>query len=343
MKTRTPVRLWLSNWFHTAYYLLQLIRNNPDRQVFETFGSSYDPYSAVLRACDHAFIEPPLTGEEYADYCLAFCKKHRIDVFLPDYKRFLAIVPYLESFWKIGAKPLICPNSALLHLLHDKALTYQSCKTNKLCAIPEYAVVNTAEQFKQAYTQLQTQGYRVCFRPRRGQGGAGFRIISSLTTQLSSLYQYLAPTVSFSEIYPLLATEKQFEDLILSEYLEGPEYSIDCLADKGKLCAAVPRKKLNSRARYLENNPLLLEIAHKITEFYQLSYLFNIQVRYQGDTPKLLEINPRMSGGLHIACLSGINFPYWAIKLLLKGELDNLPPPRLDLLTTQVEEAMMLI
>ena len=39
---------------------------------------------------------------------------------------------------------------------------------------------------------------------------------------------------------------------MVSEYLDGEEYSIDCLAYQGKLHIAVPRKKMNNRLRIQE-------------------------------------------------------------------------------------------
>jgi hypothetical protein len=139
----------------------------------------------------------------------------------------------------------------------------------------------------------------------------------------------------------LLDTQPSFPELLVSEYLNGAEYSIDCLAYDGRLYAAVPRRKLDGRMRWLEDNPELLEIARRTTEIYRLPYIFNIQVRYRDGVPKLLEINPRMSGGLYISCMSGVNFPYLAVKLLLEGEI-NPAAPRLNQMIGEVEAAITI-
>jgi hypothetical protein len=51
----------------------------------------------------------------------------------------------------------------------------------------------------------------------------------------------------------------------------------------------------------------------------------------------LLEINPRMSGGIPYACHSGLNFPYWALKMAL-GECtpDDIPHPKTGIQVAQV-------
>jgi biotin carboxylase len=75
--------------------------------------------------------------------------------------------------------------------------------------------------------------------------------------------------------------------------------------------------------------PELVALAERLTASYALDSLFNIQVRYAGSTPKLLEINARMSGGVYFACLSGLNLPAWAIAIALGDRHpDELPVPR---------------
>lgn len=55
----------------------------------------------------------------------------------------------------------------------------------------------------------------------------------------------------------------------------------------------------------------------KLTKRFNLSYLYNIQVKYHKGKVYLIEINPRMSAGIHKSSLAGVNFLYLAIKLLM--------------------------
>lgn len=114
-----------------------------------------------------------------------------------------------------------------------------------------------------------------------------------------------------------LAGVARFQDLLVMEYLEGPEYSIDCLAQDGRLIRATVRKKPGRAggAQLLEENSALYDLARSLTKRLQLRSLFNIQARCSGGVPKLLEINARMAGGIYFSCLSGVNYPYWALRL----------------------------
>jgi hypothetical protein len=52
----------------------------------------------------------------------------------------------------------------------------------------------------------------------------------------------------------------------------------------------------------------------------------------------LLEINPRMSGGLPFACQSGLVLPLWAIRLALgTASPADVPTPRLGVWVPQPE------
>jgi hypothetical protein len=79
-----------------------------------------------------------------------------------------------------------------------------------------------------------------------------------------------------------------------------------------------------------------LKIAHQLTKIFRLSHIFNLQLI---DSPlglKLLEINPRMAGGLYFSCLAGINYPYWAMRLALGADEALLPEQVYGLLVAQV-------
>ncbi|MEX2104714.1 MAG: ATP-grasp domain-containing protein, partial [Bacilli bacterium] len=188
---------------------------------------------------------------------------------------------------------------------------------------------------------LDSKGLRVCFKPVHGEGGAGFRVINEAVNSLDSLYGPINHRISLEQTITILSGQETFPDLMVLEFLDGNEYSIDCLAYEGKLLAAVPRVKLGGRIQLLEDNEEMLNIAHHVAERYRLPYVFNIQLKSRDGVPKLLEINPRMSGGLHMASFTGVNFPYYAIKLLLEGKIE-VPRPTLNLTVSYVEDAVLI-
>jgi len=125
------------------------------------------------------------------------------------------------------------------------------------------------------------------------------------------------------------------ENLIpmVQEYLPGKEYTVDAVCDfSGNLMVAVPRQRLSvkggicSIGRTVKNKNISI-LVKKITE--NLKFKGPINIQFKEDSKgilKLLEINPRCSGGLPITYTNGINIPDITIKLLYgnnikKGDL----------------------
>ncbi|MFN8577575.1 MAG: ATP-grasp domain-containing protein [Candidatus Sericytochromatia bacterium] len=336
-------KIWFNHCFSTTYQFINLIRNNFDNRKFEIYCSHGNSHSIVLQFADHKSLEPVgLKEEEYIDFCLDYCNKNKIDIFIPGYKYLFLISKYIKEFQKNNIKVLLDENIDLVNLFDNKALTYESFSNKDIVQIPEYYIVNNIEQFKEAYNQIISKGKLACFKPLNAVGGSGFRIIDDNADSIEFLSDTPSFRISYKNVLGILEKYESFNDLMVLEYLGGVEYSIDCLAYKGKLYTAIPRKKLGKRLRGLENKKELIEIAEKFNKYYNLSFIFNIQVRYDKEgNVKLLEINPRMSGGLNITCLSGVNYPYLAIKLL-NGENIELPEPNFNIIAGDIEETLIL-
>lgn len=333
--------IWFNRWFSVAYHYMNMIRNNPDQEAFRCYGTHPDIRHMSLQGCDHAETEPALEGEAYVEFCLEFCRRHDIDVFIPRLHMF-DIAKHVHKFDEIGTKVMVCRDLELLKSLIDKDKFYASIEGKGIVEIPDYRVARTAEQFKNAYEELTAKGHRVCFKPTQAEGGMGFRIIAEQRDPLQEIYSWVTLKTTFEQAYQTFASVESFEDIMVMELLEGDEYSIDCLANsEGKLLTAIPRRKSSGRVYLLEEIPELLEIAERIASSCRIPYAFNIQVKYNHGIPKLLEINPRMSGGLYITCLSGVNLPYYAVKSVM-GQPFDMPLPQFGIAASYVEQPIVL-
>lgn len=324
------MKIWFNRWFTTVSHYMTMIRNNYDQREFIIYGTHPNKDALYLQNCDFAYVEPDISGEAYIDFCLQFCKEHGIEIFIPR-KENVLISKNLTKFQQIGVKVLVCEDHDLMELMDNKAAIYHSIMDKQqveqsLVAIPEFYVVHNIDEFKEAYEKLKSKGLKICFKPVIGEGAQGFRVIKEGNDSIEDLFGGVSARISYTTACEILSQKSSFPPLMVLEYLEGAEYSIDCLAYDGTLSAMIPRKKGSGRVRELENNAELIQIAKSIYENYPLPYVFNIQVKYSNGIPKLLEINPRMSGGLHISCLSGINFPYLAVKLLLGEKIEEIQP-----------------
>ncbi|MDI2586779.1 ATP-grasp domain-containing protein [Psychrobacillus sp. NEAU-3TGS] len=341
------INIWFNRWFSTVAHYMEMIRHNSDQQEFVIYGTHPNPDTVYFNYCDVSGTEPDIEGEAYLQFCIDYCIQNQIHVFVPR-KENVLISQNLDKFEEIGVKVLVCPDGDLMALVDDKAAMYRSLQDqenegNFIVAIPSYRIVNNAKEFQAAYEALSQNNTKLCIKPVIGEGASGFRIIDNKADTIPFIFSTASSQkISYDTAIKILKTQEHFPDLMVLEYLDGYEYSIDCLAEAdGTLLTAIPRKKGNGRIREIEYNKELIEIAEKMAAQYKIPYVFNIQVRYKDGIPKLLEINPRMSGGLHISCLSDINFPYYAIKLLLGEQLETLDP-RFDVKATHIEQPVIL-
>ncbi|GGN98955.1 ATP-grasp domain-containing protein [Saccharibacillus kuerlensis] len=335
-------KIWLNRWFSVAYHYVNLIRDNEDGEAFEFYGTHPNIDHVSLSACDVKETEPQVKGEEYIQFCLDFCRRHGIDLLIPRLHMEL-IARNIDRFAEVGTRVMVCSDLELLENMMNKEKFYRSLEGRGVVEIPAYRVVRTAEEFAQAYRELTEAGERVCFKPTESEGGMGFRILKQEAGDpLKELYGWVSLETTYEETFRILSSVERFDDLMVMELLEGDEYSIDCLADAaGNLLAAVPRRKSEGRVYDLEYSEELLALSRRIAENCRIPYAFNVQVKYNKGVPKLLEINPRMSGGLYITCLSGVNFPYLAVKAAF-GEPCEVPEPEFGIKASYVEQAVRL-
>jgi carbamoyl-phosphate synthase large subunit len=121
---------------------------------------------------------------------------------------------------------------------------------------------------------------------------------------------------------------------LVMAYLPGEEFSVDVLADSGEMLACVVRKRLQAvqgmaTVAVVVAAPDVEDAARRVIAATGLSYVANVQFRRDADgVPRLLEINPRIPGTIHLTVAAGLNLPLAACTQALRQPLE-LPEPTL--------------
>lgn len=308
------VRVWFNHWFSTSYRLIELMKEDKEEQVY-VIGSNKQADSVIQKVCDEWYEEPDIGGEEYVEYCLSFCKEHQVDVFVP--RRLMVLISEnKERFTRLGVK-LMVDDYQVISFLNDKAATYDYFSKCEGLHIPDYFIVNTVEQFKEAYEKLQKKYDRICMKFVKDEGGMSFRKIVDKVDSFKSLRMYVGNEAPYDTLVDTLGTVEQFDDLMVMPYLPEHEISVDCLNTEDGLIA-IPRNKGSARHERVEYSAEILEMVRIIMEKLPLEYPCNIQFKRKDNVPYLLEINTRMSGGLQMSCLAaGVNIPNIALNKIL--------------------------
>ena len=111
---------------------------------------------------------------------------------------------------------------------------------------------------------------------------------------------------------------------LVSEFIEGDEYTVDCYRDDSQFIA-IPRKrdKIKNGISYkttTENREDLIGYSKRLAEALDLKYAFGFQ--FIGD--KLLECNPRVQGTMIASTYAGANLIYSAVKSAIGEEVPKL-------------------
>ena len=331
------IRIWLNHWFSTAYNIIQLIRGGvPGAYII---GSNEHAESPIQAVCDEWYAEPVLKGEDYVNFCLEFCAAHRVDVFMPR-REMQAVSKAMDRFAAAGVK-VMAEAYPLVSLFADKDRAYRAMREAGVANVPDYRMVETPAQFREAYEELSRAHGQICFKFVRDEGGKSYRLIDNRPRGYASLFKRQTTRISFDEAYAALSERERFSPVMVMPYLPDEEISVDCLAT-GRGLIAVPRVKDATRVEHVRYDEEILAACARICAQWPLSQPCNIQFKLSKGVAYLLEINTRMSGGVQMACaVSGVNIPAIAVRKLL-GEDAPWTLNRVERGVTHVEVPVVL-
>lgn len=202
------------------------------------------------------------------------------------------------------AQLLMSPKEAI-DICNDKLKTYQFFLRNSVPTVQTYAPNNSS------IDEAIMAGIDFPFiaKPRRGVGS-------------KDVYE-----IKDEKDYKALL--RRVQNPIVQEKALGQEYTIDVFCVRGKLVAAVPRKRIEARAGVsykgeTEHDPILIAYAQEIAERLMIEGPANIQCFKKDGQVKFTEINPRFSGGLILTIESGINFSLLALKVAVGSSLSRI-------------------
>lgn len=263
---------------------------------------------------------PLATDPRYIDAMLAICRKKNIHIVLPLVTReLIPLANHIKGFEIAGSKVLVSPSSSL-EIANNKSRMYVFLDERGI-KVPDYRIVRTIEEFSLAASELGFPANTICFKPSVSNGSRGFRIINSFINEADLLFNEKPNStyITMSEAYRILSSAP-FPELLVSEYLPGEEFSVDCLTRNGETILAAPRSRLKmvngiSVEGEFTQDVEIIDYCTQINRELQLHGNIGIQLKKSAEGKFLiLEINPRVQGTVAAALGAGINFPVLAVK-----------------------------
>lgn len=303
------------------------LKNNGEREI-RLIGADMNDDPTMLEMVDAYYPVPRGDDPTYVDVLFDICKKENVDVVLPIMSVELeALAKNKNRFAEIGTMVSVSEVSAL-EIANNKLklLKYMSEK-GVPCA--EYRSVKNLQELKLAAQELGYPGKKVCVKTTHGSGSRGFRILDASQSKFER-YLFEKPnssTVSLEEMLEILSTAKELPEMIVMEYLPGTEYTVDLLANRGKVLYNCVRRSTNMDNSIMldgivvDNNDVL-SICERIVSLLGLDGNIGFDVKEREDgTPVIMECNPRITAGIPMFKAAGVNLPYLCVKQLLGEEL----------------------
>ena len=308
------MRVWFNRTFSSVYAAIGLIREADTEGRFHIIYSNANPHVNAARVAHEFFVEPTgMDSDTYIAWCLDFCREHRVDIFVPG-KESTVLAGLHARFEAQGTRVLSAGSVAALELIHDKARFYATVDL-PLAPVADFRVFEDVQQFDAAYAELREVHPTLCVKPSESVFGLGFAVLDEARSSAALLLAGEQYRIGLADMRRGLAELGAFRTMLLMEYLDGHEYSVDCVGDHGRLVAAVARKKPRKagRGQLIDMRQDIVDATAKLAAEFGLNGCFNVQYREGGGALRLLEINPRMSGGIGMACVAGPNLPYIAL------------------------------
>ena len=284
---------------------------------------------ATGRWLHHDFVQIPKAGDEnFVAELLRICRSLNIRLIFPLVtKELFVFSANKKRFEEANVRVLVSPETAI-GIANNKSACHLFLKEKNI-PVPLFHIVRTAEEFIHAAFELGHPQQSFCFKPSVSNGSRGFRIVSDSINETDQLFHYKPYNTYITYAHALkILSSQAFPELLVTEYLPGEEYSVDCLADRGKAVLAVPRLRkkmvngISVQGEFVKDESIM-EYCSKIIEATGLHGNIGIQVkRSGGGQPLLVEINPRVQGTIVAGLGAGINLPLLAVKQELEHPVD---------------------
>ena len=263
---------------------MALYHNPNDIVACDANPAVIEKFRVIGRGNVKFIVVPEAAESSYLGKIREIVKDEGIGLVIPTVDEELSALSGNED--SVGAKVLISPKKTISTCL-DKAMLYKSMKGEGFC--PVFVVASERRDL-----EIFGNG-KVFMKPRAGRGSRGTMLYDNV-----------------SDIPDDVINSQN----VFCENLPGREYTVDSLFDfKGNLLVAIPRVRLEtlrgiSIRGKTEKNLKIIKNVERISKMLRFFGPVNIQFKMNENCVfKLVEINPRLSGGLPLSVASGVDIP----------------------------------
>lgn len=309
--------------------LVDCLKNNGERKI-RLVGADMNNDPTILQMMDVMYQVPAATASDYIDCLLEICRQEKVDIVMPIMSAELpALVQNKDRFKEIGTIVSVSNLDSVL-IANNKFKLYSFMKQNGM-RVPRFCCLRNADQLAEAFSYVGYPEIPVCIKATESSGSRGVRIVDPSKSRFDILFGEKPNSfyITYEELDAILHEKDSMPEMMVMEALPGAEFSIDLVADHGKILYMGARQS-NSITASIPMEATLFhddegyQIARDIIQKLQLDGNADLDFKYdRTGRPVLMEINPRLAATMRIFKEGGMNLPYLRVKQLLKEPLPD--------------------
>ena len=312
--------------------LIKDLRKSDEKFYIVTVDTDHEAVGNLFS--DNSYVVPPWSENDYISTIIGIVKRERIKYIIPN-DDFEGLMKFCQlSKTNRDLHIAVTKDQKCLSTAMNKLKLYEFLEENQMLNyVPKYVFVNDISSLLSAIKKFGYPQKKVAIKPVISEGSRGFKIICDYKKNFFE-ERGCSEFISIDDLSYQLNHIDNIPQILVMEYLPGEEYSIDVLLSKGgSIEYMVPRVRTKitegvSVRGIIKKNDEIEEKVVNILNILPLEYAVNIQMKYsEKGEPKLIEINPRVSGTMTFCSGAGINMHYYLILLLAGKTL-----PKLNLL-----------
>ena len=307
-------------------------KNNGERDI-KVIGVDMCADPSVKYIVDVFYQVPPVSADNYVDVLLDICEKEKVDIYFPSISLEVnKLAERRDEFENKGIK-LSISNLDSVAIANNKLHTYQLLEKAGI-PVPRYYGVHSVEDFIEGCKYMGYPERPVCIKIVNGSGSRGVRIIDARKSRYH-IFAHEKPNsfyTSYEDMLTILKSADKLEEMMLVEYMHGPEFTVDALAEDGKVLYMAGRENVVSLMSIAQESVIKYdELAYNVST--DVIKLLNMDgnvgfdfMRNEKEEAVLMDINPRTTATLALLAAGGLNLRYLRIKQLLGEEMPKCEP-----------------
>lgn len=312
--------------------MAECLHDNGERKI-RIIGVDMNEDVTVLQMMDAVYKTSRATSPTYIDELLEICKKEKVDIIMPIMSaELVALVENKARFEEIGTKVSIS-NKHSIEICNNKYNLYSFMREIGL-ETPKFTRITSFKDFDDAVKLVGYPEKGVCIKATELSGSRGIRIIDPTKSRYDILFGEKPNSffTSYEELKEILSGHEDLPELMIMEYLPGEEFSVDLVADNGKILYMCARQSNSILASIPQtattfHEPKAYKICEAIVKALEFDGNADFDFKYdENGEPVLMEINPRLAATMAIFKHAGMNLPYLRIKQLLGEALPEIEP-----------------